>query len=386
MQMDDPHKIMDSLRSHYSQVNAIAAAHAQRQLFDLKCTDPNKLQDHLDKLLALREKIVEYGTAVPDDVFVGCIILSVPHAYRPIIRASEIAIEALNSSKETPTFKLKPDLLIARLRAEAQIRAVAYESSRTARGREANVADFSGGRRHTRGKRTSGPNASQSEVTCFNCQGKGHTQNKCTSPRRSRPRGSANNVVKSSQSGSDSQSQDDSLNPKPTATRSEATIQSGSIVGVDEGQSVVVINPSEYALISSKSQGEVVIYDFGASSHMTPYRHKFIEFKPIPPHQILTVNAGTFTVTGIGKIKVLVPNGKSSSSILLKNVLYAPSMRHTLVSIKCIEDARCRITFERGYCSIYNPAGERVAIIPRANYLYRASNAIDLTETKVTLQ
>lgn len=100
MQMDDPHKIMDSLRSHYSQVNAIAAAHAQRQLFDLKCTDPNKLQDHLDKLLALREKIVEYGTAVPDDVFVGCIILSVPHAYRPIIRASEIAIEALNSSKE----------------------------------------------------------------------------------------------------------------------------------------------------------------------------------------------------------------------------------------------------------------------------------------------
>lgn len=64
-------------------------------------------------------------------------------------------------------------------------------------------------------------------------------------------------------------------------------------------------------------------------------------------------------------------------------------MHHTLVSIAKLEDVGCRITSERGTCSIYRPSGEKVAQIPCMNGLYGVQNHTDLallSESKITLQ
>ena len=51
-----------------------------------------------------------------------------------------------------------------------------------------------------------------------------------------------------------------------------------------------------------------------------------------------------FEATGLGDMHIELPNGQSKSQILLKNVLYAPAMGLTLVSISKI--AKARFTYD----------------------------------------
>jgi len=43
---------------------------------------------------------------------------------------------------------------------------------------------------------------------------------------------------------------------------------------------------------------ETELYDSGASHHMSPYRHKFIDFIDIEPKTITSADAGTFLAIG----------------------------------------------------------------------------------------
>ncbi|KAF8517014.1 hypothetical protein BU17DRAFT_26603, partial [Hysterangium stoloniferum] len=64
---------------------------------------------------------------------------------------------------------------------------------------------------------------------------------------------------------------------------------------------------------------------------LSPYHDHFINFVTIPPKPITAANKHTFD--GRGDLHIDIPNGKSKTCVLLKNVLYAPSMGVTLVSI-----------------------------------------------------
>ncbi|KIJ06095.1 hypothetical protein PAXINDRAFT_22965, partial [Paxillus involutus ATCC 200175] len=52
-----------------------------------------------------------------------------------------------------------------------------------------------------------------------------------------------------------------------------------------------------------------------------------------PPKPITTADKRTFDAIGRGDLHIELPNGANKTRILLKNVLYAPSMGVTLVSI-----------------------------------------------------
>ncbi|KAJ6458875.1 hypothetical protein C8R47DRAFT_994928 [Mycena vitilis] len=69
----------------------------------------------------------------------------------------------------------------------------------------------------------------------------------------------------------------------------------------------------------------------GATQHMTPSRHRLINYRAIAPRSIMAANSKRFEALGSG---IKVPNGKNGSTkILAKNVLYAPKLEVTLLSI-----------------------------------------------------
>ncbi|KAJ7124853.1 hypothetical protein C8R44DRAFT_874714 [Mycena epipterygia] len=70
---------------------------------------------------------------------------------------------------------------------------------------------------------------------------------------------------------------------------------------------------------------EMELYDSGASHHMSLYQHQFINYTSIPLKSIRAANNGSFQAIGQGNMRISIPNGNSTASVLLKGVLPAPS-------------------------------------------------------------
>ena len=84
---------------------------------------------------------------------------------------------------------------------------------------------------------------------------------------------------------------------------------------------------------------------------MSGFFHKFINFVTVDPVPITAANKRTFQATGKGDMYVNIPNrNHPNSQILLKDVLYAPSMGVTLVSISRIASAGLTVVFTGEFC------------------------------------
>jgi len=105
----------------------------------------------------------------------------------------------------------------------------------------------------------------------------------------------------------------------------------------------------------SPSTVETELYDSGASHHMLPYCHKFIDYIDIEQKSITAADSGTFQAISHGDMDILVPNGKTTTHILLQDVLYALKMGLTLVSISHITSAGFDTIFCQQSMKIYGP-------------------------------
>jgi hypothetical protein len=114
------------------------------------------------------------------------------------------------------------------------------------------------------------------------------------------------------------------------------------------------------------------IYDSGASRHMTPYRSKLINYIEIQPKEITAADKGTFKAIGRGDMRIKIPGPKGTSAeILLKDVLYAPHLSVSLISISKICTAGGAVMFRNDFCRIYNQKKKLIGEIKVANGLYR---------------
>jgi len=120
---------------------------------------------------------------------------------------------------------------------------------------------------------------------------------------------------------------------------------------------------------------DVDLYDSGASCHMSGYRHRFLNFTSINPRPITAANKRKFDAISMGDMYVNVPNGDSKSRVLLKDVLYAPSMGVTLVSISCIAAAGSTVIFSGGSCHIFHDSKRVLGRIEANQGLYRMYTA-----------
>nr|GAT43935.1 polyprotein [Mycena chlorophos] len=120
------------------------------------------------------------------------------------------------------------------------------------------------------------------------------------------------------------------------------------------------------------------LYDSGASSHITPYRHRMLNYVSIPPRSITAADNGSFLAIGQGDLHVEIPNGKGvKTRILLRGVLYAPKIGLTLVSVSKITDAGYAVLFRENFCKIFSGRQKLIGVINKTRGTYRVQSAFN---------
>ena len=114
------------------------------------------------------------------------------------------------------------------------------------------------------------------------------------------------------------------------------------------------------------------LYDSGASRHMSPFHDGFVLYKEIALHAIMAADKRVFYMIGTRDLEIEVPHGKSSTTVILKDVLHAPKMGTTIVSVNRIMKAGYVVTFKDNTCQIQNQSDKIIGIIPVSqNGLYK---------------
>ena len=105
------------------------------------------------------------------------------------------------------------------------------------------------------------------------------------------------------------------------------------------------------------------LYDSGVSQHFSPFYNQFVRFKSIPPKSISTADKHMFQAIGQGDLHVKVPNRDMTMQILLKDILYVPSMGVTLVLTSKLAVAGYSALFCGSVCDIFNPHKKLVGVV-----------------------
>ena len=80
--------------------------------------------------------------------------------------------------------------------------------------------------------------------------------------------------------------------------------------------------------------------------------------------------------TGKGNLQIKIPNGKTTSSILLTDILYCPEMGLTLVLISKLADASFHSHLALR-CRIFGEGKKVIGDVPRRNGLCRVDHSIE---------
>jgi hypothetical protein len=116
---------------------------------------------------------------------------------------------------------------------------------------------------------------------------------------------------------------------------------------------------------------------------MLPFHNRFASYHQIVPRTIAAADKRMFYAVGMGDLKIEVPNGKSPTCILLKDVLYTPDMGLTVVSINRIAKARYAVTFKDDTCQIRNKSNKLINVIPASqNGLYKVDRVYAVATPK----
>ena len=104
-----------------------------------------------------------------------------------------------------------------------------------------------------------------------------------------------------------------------------------------------------------KDTTNIWILDSGATAHVCGQKAAFSSIRPYRKH-ITTATGEESEVLGIGCIRLTLRNGKGCQALILRNVLYVPSIQMNLISIGQLN--------EMGTTVIHQP---RVTILQRGN-------------------
>jgi hypothetical protein len=120
----------------------------------------------------------------------------------------------------------------------------------------------------------------------------------------------------------------------------------------------------------------IKLYDSSATWHLCPYRKDFTTYQTLkPPLYLNAANKQQFPAMGMGSMVIHMLLGAASSEITLENILYAPAVGYTLVSLGVLDSLGYHMSIDARELKIMSPAGSVVARVPRTTCrLYRISH------------
>ena len=128
------------------------------------------------------------------------------------------------------------------------------------------------------------------------------------------------------------------------------------------------VDETAAAVTTPSSDGcgkHVEMYDLGATRHISPYQSDFTSYNCLdPPVYLNATNQQQFAAVGVGSLAIHAPNGATSSTVTLHDVLHSPSVGCTLISLGALDKRGCHALLGSGDLELFAPGGEQVACIP----------------------
>jgi len=347
---DNVRDIWDKLKALFEGKSRVWMIDVGRKFQNTRCGEDDDVHVHFEKLADLKERLAALGRTVSDDEYVSVLIGSLPPSYDP-------TINALTTSCDVNNKDITPAIVIRIATNEHEKRKTRKDNNKVD---EALTAETEAEKRRNKHR----------NIECHNCQKKGHYMSECWAKGGGNEGGGPWKPRKNDMGTTDGATAAATESPQD---ESWAAIMDAESEGEPYDSTSVLTDGA--ALTNDKP--EVELYDSGASQHMSPLRHRFTNFHPIPPRPITAADSQVFYAIGAGDLKIDVPNGSSFTSITLRDTLYAPDMGQTIVSISRITAAGHSVTFEGMSCKIANKAGKVVGDIPLSpNGLYKVEHSL----------
>ena len=337
-----------------------------RNLHNQRCSETDDVKQHLSKMLKLREELAATGKVLSESDFTTIIVNSLPPSFYIVISSAYSAANVVGKDLFT-------DHIVAVVLEEYSRRQITNGNSHLN-----SIALFSNPQRPS-SKRN---NWKKKKDVCTNQKCRfcsSHEFKDCRS--EGGPLfGQASLRSRDQSGGSRGRRGPDGRNAqqimRANVTREEDdpfkhafhVTTSFSIADITPGTT----NPSE----------RVEIYDSGASCHMSPYIEAFTNFEFIEPKPISAADNRTFEAVGKGSIQIKIPNGDDSTIVTLRDVLYAPTIGFTLISLSRADKAGYSTLISDGDLHVLDRKNDNDVIgrIPARNGLWSVRRSVEALE------
>ena len=145
------------------------------------------------------------------------------------------------------------------------------------------------------------------------------------------------------------------LNSKKPPPSKGMTFSSGNIATYESGYSTLSPEPIPSAMVSDPPS-DIWVVDSGCSHHMVPLAEIcFTEYSiDVPGSRTITGVTGNAAISGMGNLSLTSPNG---GRLNLTEVLRAPELPYSLLSLGRLLMDDVKITFLKPYCILENSDG-----------------------------
>jgi hypothetical protein len=422
------YEIWTELGKHFEKRSRMVSIDLRRRLQELKCPDKGSITDHFATLRVMREDLASMGESLSDNDFYAIIMGSLPSSYDPYL-------SALNATSSVLGTHLSADDLMLSITEEYERRNlkskggkkddnVAFYSNDTEKGQKGGSGSKKKGKCHNCGKEGHWKRDCWEEGGGKAGQGPKQKAKKDKDKDKEKGKGKGKETAAAAKDDKDDKppkeeeawmavvmddlAMNDYLDNEACEPFDESdeelrtdyspnhdfdlpNLFDGVDESLDDFDGVIdadqhlsaepiafedeVVTSLEAAFLAGTDEtrsSEVDLYDSGTTRHMSGFFHRFFNYVETEPVPIVTADKRIFQAQGKGDMYVHLPNrDKSDSRILLKDVLYAPKMGVTLVSISRIAGAGSTVVFTGNVCRIYTKNRDIIGEIKVRGGLYR---------------
>jgi hypothetical protein len=290
----------------------------RRRLHETRCDEGGDVKAHFAEMLRLRESLAGMGAGILDPDFHAMILGSLPESYRPLL-------SSINAAAKITKTPLSPYELINIVTEEYEHRLLTEK--RPGKKGGANSA-LSAREAKGKGRRSATSSKTNTDITCYNCDRKGHYKSNCWRPGGGKEGQGPNQQRKKGEKGH-TETANSAVESAPQDQYAFTTSDLATI--------------AKAIKVPAEKRGAIV--DSGATSHFCPDRAKFTNYVDIPPQDVHTADGSSLSAVGRGDVELELPLGDKRTKVTLKDTLYAPTMAFTLISTNRITEAGMAVLF-----------------------------------------
>jgi len=323
----------DAVVMEFSKKSAYTQADMWANFMGMRCPDKGNPREFLEGLRVKKEELAQAGVMVEEKDYFSIIISSLPYAL------SNFALSQLAAAQYLSSKKMTPEDLLSMLLEESNHQRAQFQHQRVpGKGKEDSNEALSVDQSS---KSKKGKGHKHADVTCWNCDDKGHISCNCKKPKKPKSKddsGKQGGNTKASGSGSGTANVAEQVKEEEGAWAAveaeldwfeemaeavddkgerDAVVEDlGDTSDLDEDEAFVIAKTVE-------SNGTAELYNSGCTNHISPYRNQFEKFEQTPPRSFKAANKQTFSTIGKGDLVINVPNGDTcwnfDISVIVRN-------------------------------------------------------------------